>query len=262
MRCGLPTIPTLAEFENGDILPRDWDGKGPLPKRDLFSKPTNAFKGTGARRWTMIAEGSYRSEGNVTLNEEELIQFLREQSKKGHPVILQPCMHNHVRVQHLTGPALAAIRMFTMRSPSGAPRYMSSYISLPLGNVTGSNTTFDVIRTSVEGATGKLGVAYDKKDLANVMEPVVTHPITGQRIEGFTLPDWNEAVELALQAHATLPDIALVGWDIGLTGDGPVIIEGNRTPGSDSDQVAHKRPWGATRIPSLLLDNIMHASES
>jgi glutathione synthase/RimK-type ligase-like ATP-grasp enzyme len=94
------------------------------------------------------------------------------------------------------------------------------------------------------------------------MDPVPVHPMTGERIEGFQLPFWKESVELALRAHETLPTIALVGWDIALTAEGPVIIEGNSTPGAKSPQITHKKPWGATDFPELYIANMEFATRS
>lgn len=41
------------------------------------------------------------------------------------------------------------------------------------------------------------------------------------------VPGVREAVELALAAHRTLPRIYTIGWDVAVTEDGPIIIEGN-----------------------------------
>jgi hypothetical protein len=129
-------------------------------------------------------------------------------------------------------------------------------ISLPVGDVTGSNTQFGSLRAPVAEATGRLGAAYDQTNISRVTEPITDHPITGKRIQGFELPLWKETVDLAIRAHETLPDIALIGWDIAVTPDGPVIIEGNSNPGADMLQVSHKMPLGATDFPALYLANL------
>lgn len=55
----------------------------------------------------------------------------------------------------------------------------------------------------------------------------VLHPITNEQIVGFKIPYWEEAKELALTAASITPDMRYSSWDIAITNDGPVLIEGN-----------------------------------
>ena len=61
-------------------------------------------------------------------------------------------------------------------------------------------------------------------------EEVETHPETGVQLLGWTLPDWNEALETALDAHSLVPMVGIIGWDLALADGGPMIIEGNTFP--------------------------------
>lgn len=54
-----------------------------------------------------------------------------------------------------------------------------------------------------------------------------TLPGTQSAIREIVVPGVREAVELALAAHRTLPRIYTIGWDVAVTEDGPIIIEGN-----------------------------------
>jgi hypothetical protein len=257
----LPVLPVLAEFENGATIHREWPENTSLPTQDLFSKPSGQRQAKGARRWFFVGDNEYRTEEGELVSQDEILRRLRAQSRQD-VILLQERARNHPLIQELTGPTLTAMRIITMRSPKGKPRYLIGFISLPLGDVIGSNTRFGVLHAPIDEATGQLGAAYDRSDTARIMDPVPVHPMTGERIEGFQLPFWKESVELALRAHETLPTIALVGWDIALTAEGPVIIEGNKTPGGDSAQVAHKMPWGATDFPKLYVENLEMATEN
>lgn len=252
---GLPTIRSLAVIEDGHIQPRRWGGQSPLPAQDLFSKPVDAAFGKGARRWHIQPNGRYRAEDGSVVSQDELLDQLKRQSE-ARPILLQPLVSNHDRLRILMGDTLVSLRIITMRRPRAEARYLIGYISLPIGDVIGSNARFGVLRAPIEEATGRLGAAYDRNDIARTAEPIPVHPATGERIGGFQLPLWEEIVDLALQAHDTLPTIALVGWDIALTPGGPVIIEGNSTPGANSPQITHKMPWGATDFPELYIANL------
>ena len=54
-----------------------------------------------------------------------------------------------------------------------------------------------------------------------------THPDTGEKIVGFQIPRWDEAVALANKLCQVVPKVRYVGWDLALTGKGWVVIEGN-----------------------------------
>lgn len=53
------------------------------------------------------------------------------------------------------------------------------------------------------------------------------HPDSGIVFEHFVVPFFKEACELAVSAHKFFYNIGAIGWDIAITDDGPVFIEGN-----------------------------------
>jgi len=56
------------------------------------------------------------------------------------------------------------------------------------------------------------------------------HPITGSTIVGFQVPFFKEAVKMVKEASTVVSEVAYVGWDVAVSPDGPVIIEGNCFP--------------------------------
>ena len=56
------------------------------------------------------------------------------------------------------------------------------------------------------------------------------HPDTGKQITGFRIPYWKEAIELTEKALRFYDGIDFVGWDLCITEDGPMIVEGNSKP--------------------------------
>lgn len=63
------------------------------------------------------------------------------------------------------------------------------------------------------------------------------HPLSKKAFKGYKIPYFDEAKELVLKASKVVPEIKVVGWDVAITPDGPVIIEGNRRAGFDIVQV-------------------------
>jgi hypothetical protein len=59
------------------------------------------------------------------------------------------------------------------------------------------------------------------------------HPETGERVEGVTVPYWEEVRELVRTVADLHSQAPLVGWDIAVGEAGPVLIEGNERPGKE-----------------------------
>ena len=53
------------------------------------------------------------------------------------------------------------------------------------------------------------------------------HPSTGVVFEGFQIPDFGRVKELVMKFACLIPALRLIGWDIAIADDGPVMIEGN-----------------------------------
>jgi hypothetical protein len=100
-------------------------------------------------------------------------------------------------------------------------------------------------------ATGTLGAATGL-GLGGDFRWHETHPLTGGRIRGRRLPDWSEAVALAIAAHRLIAPRVMVGWDIGFLPEGPCLIEGNTGPDADIHQRTELRPIGNARYGALL----------
>ena len=57
------------------------------------------------------------------------------------------------------------------------------------------------------------------------------HPQSGTDIVGFKVPFIKEAFKMVVKASAVTPEMKYIGWDVAVTEDGPVIVEGNNIPG-------------------------------
>ncbi len=88
--------------------------------------------------------------------------------------------------------------------------------------------------------------AYDKAK--NLYE---THPKTGHRIKGFKIPFYQEAVNMVQEVAKIVPDVGIVGWDVAITNEGPLLIEANNFPGHDIYQLPPHRTNGIGVLPNF-----------
>jgi glutathione synthase/RimK-type ligase-like ATP-grasp enzyme len=57
------------------------------------------------------------------------------------------------------------------------------------------------------------------------------HPLTGVKFKGKKIVDIDKIVSLAEKLGNICPSMTFIGWDIALTPEGPVVLEGNSSPG-------------------------------
>ena len=77
------------------------------------------------------------------------------------------------------------------------------------------------------------------------------HPMTGTDIIGFTIPYWEEAKAMCLEAAKKVPQMRFVAWDVAITPNGPTFIEGNSFPSHAIPQFAAHYPDGIGILPEF-----------
>ena len=111
---------------------------------------------------------------------------------------------------------------------NGEPHVLYFYVRMGNGEKVVDNLHSGGLTCPVDWETGK--IKYKGYALFDKYYDV--HPNTGHPLVGEQLPFWKEAIEMCFEAAKSLPQVAYVGWDVGITENGPVLIEGNPFPGT------------------------------
>ena len=74
--------------------------------------------------------------------------------------------------------------------------------------------------------SGKLMDYAIKPDVQNFK--IYEHPQTNIVFKDFSIPFYNEAIEMTKSLHLLFQQFFMIGWDIGITPEGPIVIEGNQ----------------------------------
>lgn len=217
---------------------------GQLPDRDLFVKPSKSRGGRGAERWDRVEPGVFCGPGGERLTSSELLDRLVGRARRT-PLIVQPRMNPHPAVARLTAGALPTARIVTCLNERGEPEVMISVFRMSIGaNRTVDNMHAGGIAAAPDIASGRLSRASDLGTDAR-LGWLSAHPDTGEAIEGGVVPCWEEAKNLAIRAHHAFSDRVVVGWDIAILKDGPILVEGNGNP--DMDIIQRFMPVGVRR---------------
>ena len=240
----------LMHFSGGERQPLK-GGMATLPDADLFVKPRSGSGGHRMERWDIIGEGRYRNAHGEVLDRDGLMEKLSRQSLKD-DFLVQPRLANHPALDDISNGALATVRVLTCRNEQGMPEVTNAAFRMAIGNSVVDNFHQGGLATGVDLETGVIGIASDIG-----VRPQVgwreTHPVSGARFVGRTLPDWQDVVALAVKAHEAFPSRVVVGWDVAMLADGAMIIEGNGKPDLDIHQRAERGPAGNSRIAHFWL---------
>ncbi|MGW8201796.1 sugar-transfer associated ATP-grasp domain-containing protein [Sphingomonas bisphenolicum] len=243
----------FAEMASGLPLPDACDpnamdlGDWLAGQDDIIAKPSYRSKGQGVERFVRNGDG-WRN-GDLILTTVQLAVSLRALWRKGG--VIQQRLPTHAALADLSPGALPTLRIVTCLNEARAPEICDMALRLsaggprPVDNFNAGNLVL-----AVDGQ-GRCGVAW-RSGGKRAPSRHSRHPVTGMAIEGATIPDHDAARALALQAHERFRQgFTLIGWDIGLTTQGPVLIEGNWNPGTDIVQLVNGRGVADSRLGAL-----------
>jgi hypothetical protein len=140
-----------------------------------------------------------------------------------HTFLVEERIRPHPHLAAFIGPTLCTVRIQTLIGRDGFPRILAAVFKLQPGTSGVDHLIYGAVGCWVNIDTGRLGPGRTRMN----DEYTTTIPGTGRSFVGFQLPDWQDARQLALDAAAAFPWARSIGWDIGLSDRGPVLIEGN-----------------------------------
>lgn len=165
--------------------------------------------------------------------------------------IIEPIIPQHEALNSLYPNAVNPVRVTTVYK-DGKCSMIYGTLSLGLG-LGFANASQDAIFAIVDVNNGSVisnAYGYDHKKY-------VTHPLTNRQIKGFEIPMWDEVKALLEKAAARVPEIGFVGWDIAITPNGPLLIEGNHDGGFIGYQFYELRDEGIDTETKKLFDPLL-----
>ena len=247
-------VPVFLYLSAGEIKPA-LSSTTDLPDCDLFVKPRQGNGGHNAERYDFIGNERYRNSAGTAFTRSELLSKLLQQSLKD-DFIIQPRLINHPDLADISNDALSTVRVFTIRNEQGEPEVTNVAFRMAIGtNSVVDNFHQGGLAAGVDMTTGKIGEA-SVIGIKPDMGWREIHPVSGVRFRDRVLPDWPQVLELARAAHRAFPQRIMVGWDVAMLKDGPMIIEGNGRPDLDIHQRVERAPLGHKRIAELVMFNV------
>ncbi|MEL6607677.1 MAG: sugar-transfer associated ATP-grasp domain-containing protein [Pseudomonadota bacterium] len=198
----------------------------------LFVKPVQGQRSDGVMivtRFDLSTGRVFTHEGRMQLKE----FAARLAPWAEHGVLLQSRLQQHPDLVERVGLAIGCVRMITWRDGQNLHR-LGTFWKVPRQDAVADNHWRGNLLADVDMARGVVGKVVDRLDVA--ADAVERHPDTGLALSGTALPGWSDLMEMTDHAASFLSGLPLVGWDVALTQDGPVIVEANSSPSLDIPQ--------------------------
>ncbi len=156
--------------------------------------------------------------------------------------VIQARIENHPLLCKLSGTsALQTVRVVTFMDAANTPRILFATLKIISGENLFDNFEFGRsgnLVGNVDIDTGEINSVVGVDDDGIGLVAVSHHPSAGEPFENFQLPDWGAVCPLVKEAATAFLPLITIGWDVALTPDGPMLIEGNNT--WDPLQNAHR----------------------
>lgn len=234
-RLGLPTTRTQAVVHSArgfGSLPvlRSAEDVAAFLRNDacypLFAKPCEGAAAIGSA--LILARGGdlLRLGNGRAVDLEGFAQEIIEDYPEG--FILQDAIQQHSYMASMTGQAVGTLRMVTIRDHKGIrPLYTVWKVPSPRAMSDNFWQSGSMVAL-VDDKTGK--VKRCKMGTGLSAEWIKTHPVSGLAFKDFAFPHWEAVREAACEGHALFPEFGIVGWDIAIGPEGPILIECNDNP--------------------------------
>ena len=135
--------------------------------------------------------------------------------------VVEPLIENCDEIKSLHPASLNTIK-FTVLMVNNSPEIQ--YALFRIGNGTQvDNVHLGGMGCGVNIKDGIVETpAYDKQFF-----PHTVHPVTKKQLIGFKIPQWEKTKKFVLEAAMVTPQLRYTSWDVAVTPNGPVLLEGN-----------------------------------
>ncbi len=139
--------------------------------------------------------------------------------------IVQETINQHSEMSRLNSSSVNTIRVATFNSLRSSPEVIAAFLRIGRFGSIVDNIMSGGLFIGIDLDSGMLnGNAFTELEYGGRVYS--KHPDSGVEFKGFTIPNFSDVKEMACQAASCISS-KLIGWDIAVTTNGPILIEGN-----------------------------------
>lgn len=195
-------------------------------KYPIFGKPNYGYGSHGSALLTGCSGDTVTLGNGREANISDLADEICRDFEKGY--LFQSAIVQHPGLRKIAGNAIATLRVVTVIEQHD-PSLLYALWKIPSPKAMSDNfwqdgnmlARLDVTSGQTTACVCGTGFEHSQMD---------THPSNDAPLIGVQLPYWSEVQDLVVRAHALYPEFGVIGWDIALTDQGPLIVEANDNP--------------------------------
>lgn len=154
------------------------------------------------------------------------IECIKENISKGY-FLIEGKIEQTAQMNKFNPSSVNTIRIMTALYPEGNVKIIAAFLRIgrkgAFADNAGSGGNVDC---AVDIDSGSLYNAVQFESFNKVI-PIEKHPDSDTQINGAIIEGWKEVKEKLKYWQAQIPFLKIIGWDVALTDNGPVIIEIN-----------------------------------
>jgi len=204
-----PGVPLLPQLES--ILSSQ-------PNGEFFVKPSDGSGGSGVYKVTKSGKSLSVSGKKLTDDQSVVPQDAR--------FIIQSRVEQHELMSNVHPGSLNSIRIITLLTKDDTPIVISALARFGSGSAEIDNWSAGGIAVGVDCQKGYLfKTGFDKNGTA-----FLSHPDSYISFDGFQIPTWPQVKDFSCRVQTSFPFFRLLGLDVAISPNGPVLIEINAYP--------------------------------
>ena len=230
---GFPVVKDLAKIVNKRMIESEYDSIDYLlnANHQVFMKPVDGQKGENVYGVNVSDNEVYINGKRSSMS--EVVSVIEEVSVS-HDMLIQMKIIQHPDVSVFHKESVNTLRVVTINHKHSSNPDDIVLVGSELRVGCGGNHTDNVSAGGLKIGVNENGTLmeygfYGKGHGTKTR----THPDSGIVFQGYLLPFYNETIQLCKEFHAKLKEIHFIGWDVAITENGPIFVEGNESCGTD-----------------------------
>ncbi len=221
---------------------------------DLFAFFSHVFDKTALQNIFIKPLAQYGGTGCFKINKNNLKDSVEHYSKNmiGIGCIHEEVIHQHEDINKIHKNCINSVRLLTYIDQNNNTNIIVAYMRFGIGKSVVDNVSSGGFQIGVNLETGTLQ-EKGHQDMEFGGAELYKHPTSGFIFKNFKIPYFKEILDLTNKASGFLPD-RIIGWDIAITPNGPVLIEANEYPSIFGPDIIYGGLKKHPKIKELLLE--------